>query len=82
MIERFARIVEPDLPEQGVRYTYKVTIVWVVFFAVNGAIALWSVLQGGWTIWTVYNGFVAYVAAGLLFGIEYLVRQRVRRREP
>jgi uncharacterized membrane protein len=83
MIERFARVVEPDLPEQGVRYTYKVTIVWAAFFAVNGSIALWSVLQPGWTIWTVYNGFVAYVAAGLLFGIEYLVRQLViQRRGP
>jgi uncharacterized membrane protein len=80
MAERFARIVEPDLPESGVRYTRNVTIVWMGFFALNGAIALWSVLQPGWTAWLVYNGFLAYVAAGLLFASEYLVRQRVRQR--
>ena len=80
MAERFARIVEPDLPESGVRYTRNVTIVWIGFFALNGAIALWSVLQPGWTAWLIYNGFLAYVAAGLLFATEYLVRQRVRHR--
>lgn len=81
MIERFARILDPNLPEAGVRYTYKVTIVWMVFFALNGAIALWSVLQPGWAIWTMYNGFIAYVAAGLLFCVEYVVRQRAIKRQ-
>jgi uncharacterized membrane protein len=79
MAERFARVFEPDLPERGVRYTRSVTMIWVGFFLLNGAIALWSVLQPGWTAWLVYNGFIAYVAAGLLFATEYLVRQRVRR---
>jgi uncharacterized membrane protein len=80
MAERFARSLEPDLPEAGVRYTRNVTAVWVGFFAVNGAIALWSALQPGWKAWVLYNGFISYVAAGLLFAGEYLVRQRVRRR--
>jgi uncharacterized membrane protein len=80
MIERFARVFEPDLPESGVRYTRNVTWVWVAFFLLNGAIALWSALQPGWAAWTYYNGFIAYAAAGLLFAGEYLVRQSVRRR--
>jgi uncharacterized membrane protein len=83
MIERFARILAPDLPQSGVRYTYKVTIVWVVFFALNGAVALWSALQPGWTVWTLYNGFLSYVAAGALFLGEFLVRRHMlRQRSP
>jgi uncharacterized membrane protein len=78
MAERFARVLEPDLPEKAVRYTRKVTWAWVGFFAVNGSIALWSVLQPGWSVWLLYNGVIAYVAAGLLFAVELLVRQRVR----
>lgn len=78
MIERFARLMEPDLDARGVRYTRQVTIVWVAFFAINGSLALWTALAGSWTAWTVYNGAVAYLLAGLLFGVEYLVRQRVR----
>ncbi len=80
MAERFARIFEPDLPESGVRYTRKVTQVWIAFFAANGGIALWSVLQPGWSAWLLYNGFISYIAAGLLFAIEFVVRQYVRRR--
>lgn len=81
MVEQFARAVEPDLPESGVRYTRNVTIVWSCFFAVNCAIALWSALRPGWTAWLIYNGFIAYLAAGMLFAGEYLVRQRVRARQ-
>jgi uncharacterized membrane protein len=80
MIESFARITEPDLPESGVRYTRIVTVVWVVFFAINGSVALWTVLYGSWRTWTVYNGIVAYLAMGILLGGEYLVRQRFRAR--
>jgi uncharacterized membrane protein len=80
LIETFARIWEPDLPESGVRYTRKVTIVWVVFFAVNGSIALWTSLYAGWQLWTLYNGGIAYGAMGLLFAGEFLVRRRVRAR--
>ena len=42
MIERFARIRHPDLPESGVRYTRKVTMVWCGFFLVNGTIAFYT----------------------------------------
>lgn len=78
--ERFARALEPDLPEEGVRYTRVVTQVWVGYFAINGAIALWTVLQPGWNLWLIYNGMVSYIAAGLLFAGEYLVRMRTKRR--
>jgi uncharacterized membrane protein len=81
MIERFARIVEPNLPESGVRYTRKVTWVWCAFFVVNGAIALWTALAAplGW--WAVYNGAIAYGVMGLILGVELIVRDIVRGRE-
>lgn len=81
MIERFARMFEPGLPDSGVRYTRNVTLLWSAFFAVNGSVALWSVLQPGWSTWVIYNGFIAYLAAGLLFAGEYLVRRNVRARQ-
>jgi uncharacterized membrane protein len=80
IIERFARGMEPDLPPEGVRYARNVTLVWVAFFVANGSIALWTVLQPGWGPWLLYNGFISYVAAGLLFAGEYLVRITVRKR--
>lgn len=80
MVERFARLVEPDLDAEGVRYTRRVTIVWSGFFVANGGLALWTALAGSWWAWTIYNGAIAYLLAGLLFAGEYLVRQRVRSR--
>jgi uncharacterized membrane protein len=80
MIERFARLIDPDLDARGVRYTRKVTMVWIGFFAVNGSVALWTAIAGSWLEWTVYNGAISYALAGLVFAVEYIVRQRVRRR--
>lgn len=81
MVERLARIAEPDLPEAGVRYTRKVTIAWCLFFVLNGAAALWTALFASMEVWTLYNGFLAYLLMGLLAGVEWLVRRRVRARQ-
>jgi uncharacterized membrane protein len=78
MIERFARLAEPDLPEAAGPYLRKVTIAWIAFLLANAAIAAWTVLYGTIGQWTLYNGFISYVLMGAMFGGEYLVRQRVR----
>lgn len=77
-IETLARLQEPDLPPQAVRYTRKVTQIWAAFFAINGGIALATVfLDPYW--WTLYNGLIAYLLMGTLMAAEWLVRRRVRR---
>lgn len=78
VVERIARIREPELPPEGVRYTRRVTLAWVVFFAVNGAIALYTALFASLETWTLYNGVIAYVAMGAMFGGELLLRLRTR----
>jgi uncharacterized membrane protein len=81
MIERFARISDPDLDDHGVAYTRRVTMVWMGFFVINGSIALWTALHGTWLQWGAYNGGISYVMAGTLMAIEYIVRRIVRRRK-
>jgi len=75
-IERLARLSEPNLPPAGVAYTRAVTQVWCGFFAVNGLLALATALWASAEIWALYNGLIAYVLIGLLFGGEWLLRQR------
>lgn len=80
MIERIARVTEPDLPPVAVAYTRKVTWVWVGFFFLNGTA---SALLAGWgplSWWTFYNGILAYSVMGALFLGEWILRQRLRRR--
>ncbi|WDY58380.1 COG4648 family protein [Pseudomonas sp. PSKL.D1] len=80
MAERLARLREPHLPARAVRYTRRVTQVWCVFFLVNGLIATALTLWAPLSWWTLYNGLLAYIAMGLLFAVEWRVRQRVRGR--
>lgn len=79
MIERFARLIEPNLPESGVQYTRAVTCVWCGFFFINGAIAAWTALYANWPLWTLYNGLISYIAIALLFAGEMLVRPFFKR---
>jgi uncharacterized membrane protein len=80
MIERLARLREPDLPPAAIAYTRRVTQVWCVFFAVNGALALGTALWASAALWSLYTGLIAYVMMGLLFGGEFLLRMRFKRR--
>ena len=79
MVERFARLREPDLPPAAVGYTRRVTQAWCVFFAANGAVALLTALYAPEAVWSLYTGVVSYVLMGAMFGGEYLVRMRFRR---
>ena len=77
-VGRIARISEPNLPPHAVVYTARVTLAWCFFFLINGSIALYTAIWSSLEIWTVYNGLIAYVAMGLLFSVEYIIRHRVR----
>ena len=76
-VERIARLARPDLSAQGVAYTRRVTQAWCVFFALNGSVALVITLFCSDSAWAIYNGGIAYGLIGLLFAVEWLVRQRV-----
>lgn len=78
VVERLARLHEPDLPESGVLYTRKVTLVWCAFFVLNGSVAAVTAFWCSDTVWAFYNGLLAYVLMGGLMGIEWVVRKRVR----
>lgn len=80
IIEKIARWREPNLPPHAVSYTKRVTQVWCGFFAINGSVALATTLWASPRMWSLYNGIIAYILMGLLFGGEYFVRQRFRRR--
>lgn len=79
IIERFARLQDPELPEHAIAYTRKVTKVWCLFFIINGAIAL-STCFMSLQIWTLYNGLISYLFAGTLFAIEFVIRLYIQRK--
>jgi uncharacterized membrane protein len=60
-----------------VAYTRKVTQAWCVFFVVNASVALWTATRWPVQAWFYYNGIIAYLLVGVMFGAEWLVRRRV-----
>lgn len=78
VIERLARLREPDLPASGVRYTRRVTQVWCLFFVINGSIAAWTACYADLSTWSLYNGVISYVLMGLMFAGEWCCRRRLR----
>ena len=80
VVERLARLRDPELPPEGVRYTRGVTIAWVTFFVVNGGAALYTALYASLETWALYNGLIAYILIGVMFGTEFLIRAAVMAR--
>jgi uncharacterized membrane protein len=80
IVERIARLREPQLPNAAIAYTRKVTIAWCAFFFANGAVSAATALWANEQVWVLYNGLLAYVLIGGFFAVEWLLRQRMRAR--
>ncbi|MGQ4277278.1 hypothetical protein ACQ5ES_09555 [Pseudidiomarina sp. E22-M8] len=80
VITRLATLMEGSLSPAAVRYTERVTLVWAIFFALNGSIAWWTVYLGDMQLWALYNGLIAYLLMGLLMAVEWSIRRVVKKR--
>lgn len=78
VIERIARLQEPDLPPAGVAYTRRVTQIWLAFLLANGTVALATVFASR-ELWMLWNGLLSYLLMGSLFAGEWLYRHHIRR---
>lgn len=78
LIERLARLREPDLPPAGQSYCRKVTIVWTVWLSANTIIAAALALAAYDEAWAIWTGFIAYLVMGALFAGEMAVRRILR----
>jgi uncharacterized membrane protein len=80
VIERIARLREPELTSAAILYTRRVTIVWTAFFLLNGAAAFYTARFSSLETWALYNGLLAYILIGALFAVELAVRTAVKAR--
>ncbi|HCQ3818278.1 TPA: hypothetical protein OKD99_004577, partial [Escherichia coli] len=61
--------------------TRRVTQIWCGFFIINGGIALFTALYADMSLWTAWNGMIAYLLMGTLMAGEWLVRRQVMKRD-
>lgn len=76
---RIVRARGMHISEHGPGYLRRLTAVWAGFFAANGVISL-ATIATSMAAWTLYNGLIAYLLAGALFGGEWLFRGYYKRR--
>jgi uncharacterized membrane protein len=82
-IEIFDRTIKDRIPGPKFdRYCFRATLVWCVFFVIDGVIALLTALFGSNIIWAVYNSGITYVLMGLIFFGEFILLQIIVRRCP
>jgi uncharacterized membrane protein len=75
MIERFARLVEGDLPPFTFPYCRRMTVIWCVFLAANAAAVTVLAVEAPLEWWALYTGGAFYGLMGLLVVGEFLVRK-------
>lgn len=78
LVERIATLYEGPLPEKGVIYTRKVTILWTGVLVLNAMISAWTAIYADLNIWTLWNGFLSYLMMGTVFAVEFFVRRMVK----
>ena len=84
---RFACLAQKNLSKSHIarrveKYCFKVTIIWCIFFILNGSAALYTVFSKSDKIWSIYNGGISYGLMGVLFAVEFLVRMVVNSKMP
>lgn len=82
IIEEIVRLRRPDLPSHVTGYLRNVTIVWFAFFTINASISAVTAFSGSIKLWTLYNGFIAYLIMGALLAGEFLLRPAEGARTP
>lgn len=80
LVERLARLRQPNLPSHAIRYTRNVTRLWCVVFCINIIITSGLIFQNNYTAWAFYTGVIAYVIMGVVMSLEWVVRQIIMRK--
>lgn len=75
MVERFARMQEPELDATKQRHCRHWTIAWCVFFLGNAVTATVLAIAAPLWWWTVYTGAISYALMGLMFAVEWTQRR-------
>lgn len=75
LVERFARMQVDDLSSAELTYCRSVTVIWSLFFIVNGGIAGILAWLSPVSWWALYTGLISYLLIGMLGAGEYIVRK-------
>ena len=73
IIQKISKKMDGELTDFSRNYTRKLTYVWCIFLFVNLSISFATVFMSP-KVWELYNACISYIALGVMFGVEYIVR--------
>lgn len=76
LVTRYAQYIDGELNNELLRYTRRVTQIWVVFFLVMLVESIGLALFAPITIWSLFTNVLNYVAIGILVLAEFIYRHR------
>jgi uncharacterized membrane protein len=80
-IDIFDKSMKTVIPKETFdRYCFKASLVWCVFFVLDGIAALITVFYGSDLIWGIYNGGITYAMMGLIFIGEFIILKKVKKK--
>jgi uncharacterized membrane protein len=87
LVSHFITIIDKKIKERIAKekfdvYCRQATIVWCVFFFIDGLIALWTVFWVSDFAWGVYNGGVTYAVMALIFAGDYIILKIIAGKTP
>jgi uncharacterized membrane protein len=78
LCSRVTRLMLPGPVDQAyMRYTWKVTLAWTLYFVISGVLSVGLFFFGPLTVWSYFANLLTPILVGLMFVVEYLVRVRV-----
>jgi uncharacterized membrane protein len=78
LCSRVTRLMLPGPADPAyMRYTWKITLVWTVYFITSAVVSVGLFFFGPIAVWSYFANLLTPVIVGLMFVIEYLVRVRV-----
>ncbi len=76
LITRFASLMrQGQMPPAIVRYTRRVTLLWVLFFCGMAAATLWLALYGSFQQWSLFVNVISYFLMAAVFLLEFMYRR-------
>ncbi|WGE91021.1 hypothetical protein [Actinobacillus genomosp. 1] len=79
VIEKFARLQDPNLPAEAIAYTRKVTQVWCAVFILNITVTVLLICLKRVDAWAIYTGVIAYIIMAIVMVGEWLIRPKHNR---
>lgn len=80
LIERFASVFVKDIEEHQRQYMRGLTVLWALLLLLNAVVAAYTACCLSLSMWTLYNGAIAYIVFGLFTLCELINRHFYKKR--